>query len=420
VNRTLALALVLALAAPAAAQETVLAGLRETARSHPKDATAQTALGQALSRAGHWAEAEKQLKLAAKLQSNSLQSLYEIAKVHFARGDNKAARQACQALVKINGKASLSMVCMARAYLVWKRSSLAFEQLDKAQAVDPENPETILAVADAYRIRGDITQSAKDYQRVISRSPSDARAYLGLGQLYAVFGPEQNAVEALQKAFDRDPTSPEIQLELGRLLKGEKGRQLLQKAVEGRPDWDEAFLALGDAWLSAGDGKSANQYAQKVLALSADSADAHALAGRALMLLGDLPGAEKELRRALELVPNMPAAKFALADLLEKTDRVEDAFEAYRNAAILMPKDTSPLIAAARLAMKLKRNALAAGFLDLALDRAPNSAPVLVLLGEVMIARDDKAAARTYLERALKGEGEIDRERVKELLKQLK
>jgi tetratricopeptide (TPR) repeat protein len=309
---------------------------------------------------------------------------------------------------------------MARAFLVWKRSSLAFEYLDKAGVKNPESIERELALADAYRIKGDVTQAVQCYERVISLAPQDARPYFGLGQLYTVFGPQSRAVEAFRKALDRDPTSPEIQLELGKLLPGEQGRQLLQKAVEGRLDWDLAMVALGNSWFAAGDGATANTYAQKALKLSPNFADARLLSGRAQLLLGNLLGAEKDLRRALKLVPNMPAATLALAELLVKADRPDEAFEWYRTASGLLPKDATPLLDAARLALRLSRKTLAAGFLDLALERSPNAAPVLALYGEVLAARGDKIKARLYLERALKAEGEIDRTRVNELISGLK
>jgi tetratricopeptide (TPR) repeat protein len=411
---------VLGLAAPAQAQEGAIAERKAAAAAQPKEASAQTALGRALWRAGHWAEAEQRLKLAARLAGNSLESLYELAQVQFARGDHQAALRACQALVKADKEAVLSQVCMARAFLVWKRSSLAFEYLDKAGEDKTGHIERELALADAYRIKGDVAKSLAEYERVIVKAPRDARPYFGLGLLYNVFGPPQKAAEALREALDRDPESPEIQLELGKLLPGEQGRQLLQKAVEGRPNWDEATVALGNAWLSEGDAKSASDYAQKALKLSPSSADAHLLLGRAWLKQGRYQPAEKELRRALALIPNHYLATVTLAELLAKTNRPEEAFESYRVAAGLLNKDATPLLEAARLALALDRKTLAAGFLDLALERSPNSAPILALYGEVLATRGDKVNARHYYERALKASGEIDRTRIQKLLSELK
>lgn len=420
VTNKLLLIVVLALAAPAQAQEGAIAERKAAAAAQPQNASAQTALGRTLWRAGHWAEAETRLKVAARLQGNSLESLYEVAQVQFARGDHKAARRACQALVKADKDAALSLVCMARAFLVWKRSSLAFEYLDNAGVKHPDDLERRLALADAYRIKGDVARSVTEYERVISKAPRDARPYYGMGLLYTVFGPTQKAVDALREALNRDPESPEIQLELGKLVAGEPGRQLLQKAVDGRPNWDAALVALGNAWLSGGDGQRASEYAQKALKISRNSADAHLLLGRASLQQGNYQPAETSLRRALALIPNHYTATFALAELLGKTNRPDEAFELYRAAASLLPKDATPLLDAARLALNLTRKTLAAGFLDLALERGPNSGPVLALYGEVLAARGDKVRARQFYERALKADGEIDRVRIKKMLSELK
>jgi tetratricopeptide (TPR) repeat protein len=420
VTKKLLVILVLALAPQAEAQEGLISGLKEAARANPKDAAAQTALGKALTRSGHFAQAEQQLKLAARLQGDSLASLYEVAEVQFAKGDHGGARRACQVLMKADAHAPLSLICMARAFLVWKRSSLAFDYLDQAGVNYPNDMERELALADAYRIKGDIAQSVKSYQAVIAKAPGDPRPYFGLGLLYSVFGPPQKTIESLQKALERDPEAPEIQLALGRELAVEvRGRQLLQKAVDGRPNWDTALIALGNSWLLSGDTAQAADLARKTLKLTPGSAEGHLLLGRALLAQNNFAGAEPSLLRAQKLVPNLPATALALAKMYTQTNRPEQAFESYRTAANLLPKDPTPLVDAARLAFSLTRKTLAAGFLELALERSPNHAPALALYGDVFVALGDKAKARQYYERSLKGDGEVDRSRIRELIKKL-
>jgi tetratricopeptide (TPR) repeat protein len=119
-------------------------------------------------------------------------------------------------------------------------------------------------------------------------------------------------------------------------------------------------------------------------------------------------------------VPNDYEAALGLAAVLGETDRPDEALEQYRTTADLDPGDTRALLDAARLAVKLDRKAVAAGFLERALARNPSHAAVLALLGEVMAARGDKVRAREYYERALKGSGEIDRDKVSKALRQLR
>ena len=78
------------------------------------------------------------------------------------------------------------------------------------------------------------------------------------------------------------------------------------------------------------------------------------------------------------------------------------------------------LLAAGRLAMSQKRPVLAAGWLEKALERAPRSAEVLALCGDVSVARGDKKAARDYYQRALAGEGPVDKAAVQKRLAEAK
>jgi tetratricopeptide (TPR) repeat protein len=408
------------IASTAWAQETELKELRAQARSAPRDAEVQAKLGHALLEAGRWKEAERQLQAAARLKRNSPEADYEVIEVKLARGDHKASRAACRALSQKHPDSPLGDVCMARAFLVWRRASLALPYLEKVLQKDSSNLEALLALGEAGRMSGQKGKSEQAYQRAMQIAPDDARIYLGLGRLYSVFQAPDRAREALRTALAKNPGSPDIQLELARLLKGEERLKLLQSAAAGRPGWDDAGVLLAESLLLAGRTEEAEKLAAGVLERAAGRADASSVLGRARLALKNFQGAEEALKRALELVPNDYEAALALAAVFGETDRPDEALEKYRETADIDPSDIRALIDAARLAMKLDRKAVAAGFLERAVSRKPSDAVVLALLGEVTAARGDRVKARGYYERALKGSGEIDREKVKAALQQLR
>src|SRR5258706_11954084 len=121
------------------AQETVLPELREAAKKAPTDVGVQVALGRALIEAGRMPEAEAQMRAAVRLSKSSIETMYDAMRVKFASesaGTNSSsayskARAGCQDLVKKDPKHVLSQVCMARAFLLWRRSSRAQEFIDK-------------------------------------------------------------------------------------------------------------------------------------------------------------------------------------------------------------------------------------------------------------------------------------------------
>ncbi|MFI5308142.1 MAG: tetratricopeptide repeat protein [Polyangiales bacterium] len=417
--RALTLLALSLLARSALAQEGALPALKEAAKQAPSSLEAQAALGRALVKAGRLKEADAQMAVIARLSKGSIEALYESMQARLA-GDNYAkARAGCQELIKKDENAVLSQVCMARAFLVWRRSSRAFEHIDKALARDPESYDALLVLADARRIQGEHDAAVEAYEHALRVRPTSAEAELGLGLSLALQNKPADALAALRKANQLDPSDPDVQFELGTRLQGKDAVSLLQQAVAGRPGWAQAELALAMAELQAGDAASAEALLQAFLKRNPKDPIAIAHHGAALVGLGRYQDAEPVLRKALEAVPNDYDTSFALAQLYEHTNRYEEAFSQYRNAADLKRESPVPLIAAAKLGLSLKRPSLSSALLDKALERAPHSAEVLALSADALAARGDAKAARERYKSALKGEGPLDRAMVQKRLAEL-
>ncbi len=415
-----ALAVSLASAVPTEAQESELEGLRAAARSATGDPDAQRAFGMALLRAGRYREAEQQLTRASRAARGSLESLFDMARVSFARGDHRAAERACNALTRRDRTAVLTRVCHARADLVWNRAARAFGELETALVAEPNHYEALYALGEAHRLRAAVAEAESAYQRALSVRANEAEPHLGLGRLYAAAGRREDAIRALRRAAELDPSSPEIQYELGRLLVADEARQWLERAVRGRPSWPEAQVALGEALLSAARFEEAETAFRAAIRSHSTYAPAHSGLGRALMGRDELTAAESSLRRALALVANDSVSALALGDVLARAGRIEDAFEQYRHAADLDTRDPTPLLRAGRLALERNLDMLASGFADRVLGPQENLAAGLALYGDIMRARGDREEARRYYERALRGIGEVDRARVEAALRELR
>jgi tetratricopeptide (TPR) repeat protein len=419
-RRLSVLFVVAALASPAFAQESSLEVARAAASSAPSDAQAQRNLGLALIEAGRFPEATAQMQKVVKLEKSSPASLYDVQRVKLAQGDYNAARKGCQEILKEAPEDVMGHVCMARAYLVWRRSSRAVEHVDAAIARDPGNYEALLVDADTRLMEGALDAAAAAYKKVLDKFPWSADAWLGTSQIHLLRNQPKQAEDALRKALLNKPNSPDVLLALGKLTSGAEAVGLLQRAVAARPSSVEAKLALATAQIRAGEAKSAEPMLRAILAKDPKNVPAATELGAALVALGSYPEAEKLLRGSLEKMPNDFDASFALAQLFEKTGQNEEAFTQYRNAADLKRDSIEPLLAAARLGLTLARPQLAGALLERALERAPKSAEVHALYGDAMLARGDKAGAKDHYQKALAGEGAFDRAHVQKQLAGLK
>jgi tetratricopeptide (TPR) repeat protein len=378
------------------------------------------ARGLALIRQGKLKEAEAAMKQSAQARGQSLEALYDLARVQFAADDYPKARSACRALTAKDRNAMLTDLCMARAFLVWRRASRAHEYVASALAKAPNDPDVILADADLKRVMSEFDASRAAYQRLISIDPNNAEAYFGLGQLYLIAPDNDAARKAFASALQNAPDWPEAMYELGRLESGTKAVSLLEGAIAARPTWSEARVALGAARLENGEVDAAEALFRQVLKANPKLPLAHARLGMALAAKRDYANAEAELKRGLEGLPNDADAALWLARVYAQTERNEDAFEAYRNASSLEKTGSRALVEAGIFAMKLQRNTLAQAFLEKAVERTPKSAPAQARFADVLLARGEKALAKQHYQLALGGEGEVDRQDVQRRLAALK
>ncbi len=411
----------LGLASAANAQVSEIASKRAAVKTAPRDASAQTALGVVELRAGHFAESKRAFEAAANLSKGDPRAAMRVAEVAIAQGDYKAAKNLCRKLFPERGTPSpVAHVCMARAYLAWNRSSRAFEDLDKALALDATSSEAQLVLGHAHRLRAAVSESETAYNKAKEDPALQAEASLGLGKLYAAAGRKPEAMTALREALSREPAWPEVQLELGLLLGNtEEARTLLSSALAGRPGWSEAARALGDARRDAGDLAGAESAYREALKADATLAPAYAGLGEVLFRSGRLDEAQSALEKSLMLVASNARAALVLAEVLNKQGKVDDAVEQFRHAADLEPRDPTGLVRATELLLAAQRATLAAGFLDRLLGTHPNLARGLALYGDVMLQRGDKTAAKNFYERALKGQGPVDRGHVEKALSSL-
>jgi Tfp pilus assembly protein PilF len=409
----------MALSQPALAQD-ALDSARAAAASAPTDAEAQRKLGLALIEAERFPEAATQMQKVVKLEKSSPASLYDVQRVKLAQGDYNAARKGCQEILKAAPEDMFGHVCMARAYLVWRRSSRAVEHVDAAIAREPNHYEALLVDADTRRMEGALDAALTAYQKVVDKFPQSADAWLGIAHIHLLRNQSKPAEDALRKALVHKPNHGDVLLELGKLTTGTESVGLLQRAVTARPTSADAKLALAIAQIHAGDAKSAEPVLRSLVAKDPKNTAALSQLGAALVALGTFPEAEKHLRTVLERMPNDFEASFALAQLYERTGKNEEAFTQYRNAADLKRETPRPLLAAAKLGLTLGRPLLSGALLDRALERAPKSAEAHALYGDVMVARGDKAGAKDHYQRALAGEGPVDRAYVQKQLASLK
>ena len=401
------------------AQTFDLDALQEAAQTNRDDSDSQARYADALLRAGRFNDAQRAWEVASRLRSGDPAAAFNIARPSFQQDDYRSAQRACRSVERIERNGVWARVCRARAFLVWNRSGRAFGELEAALEASPQHYEALLALGDAHRLLQEREPAIAAYARAERANPGNAETSLALGLLYAGLQEPQQAQAQFQAAVERDADDPRSRLAYANTLTPATALPHLQHAQAIRPRWAPLNLALGAALLSSGDAEGARAQFTVAVEEQDDLPQAHCGLGEALTALEQFTEAEASLNRALELVPNYADAVFALAEMHAAAGSAEQAYAEYRRASGLDPSNPRSLLSAAALALRSNRDVLAAGFLDRLLTRQPQNAHALMLYGDIMVIRREPEEARSYYQRALNGQGPVDRQHIQSALSAL-
>ena len=207
------------------------------------------------------------------------------------------------------------VVALRRAGLVdgLGRPEEAARMLEDIARQHPDRPEPLAQLGDSLRRRSKFAEAAATYDRAVARIGTPTRANWPLfyerGVAFERSGQWPRAEADFQFALELSPDQPNVLnylgyawVEQGRHL--DRARQMIERAVEQRPN-DGAFIdSLG--WV--------------------------------LLRQGDKEGALRRLERAVELQPEDPVINAHFGDVLEAVGRVREAAFQWRRALNLKPE----------------------------------------------------------------------------------
>ena len=131
-----------------------------------------------------------------------------------------------------------------------------------------------------------------------------------------------------------------------------------------------------------------------------DSAPAYLLAARMMLRREYVPVAQEFARKALELDPQLPLAHALLGEVALAGEHLEDAIAEFEKERVRNPLDGSVYDRLGDAYTRAGDYTKAQQVLQQALLLEPNSTGPYILLGKVLIKRQDPVGAVMYLERA--------------------
>ncbi|MHB8275069.1 MAG: tetratricopeptide repeat protein [Dermatophilaceae bacterium] len=156
---------------------------------------------------------------------------------------------------------------LAAVYQAAKRPDSALTQYDATLKVQPTNRAALLGRGDVLVAKGDLTQAAASYQKIVgtsakgefaSNDPQLAQAYSALGQIALKQGRAKDAVTSLESAVKIDPGDADAWYALGQanMKAGASKRavEAFRTALKFVPTgWCEPYTQLAQVYQQLGD-----------------------------------------------------------------------------------------------------------------------------------------------------------------------
>jgi Tfp pilus assembly protein PilF len=203
------------------------------------------------------------------------------------------------------------------AYLTEGRIAPALQELSKAEALNPANPEVLNALGFAYWMRKEHFLAEEKFRKAVALKPDYSEAWNNLAAMFIEQGRYGEAVGPAEQALKNVyyGTQERALANLGWALhksgRGEEGEKRLRQAIEVAPSFPLARRNLALLLAERGDHRRAVEQFDAALRLAGDDADLHLKRGVSLWKLGERQLARAAFAKAVQLAPESEVGRSA-------------------------------------------------------------------------------------------------------------
>lgn len=159
------------------------------------------------------------------------------------RNFNDASKDIFKAVGIDSSKADY-YITLSDVQLAANKPSQAKQSLEKCLALDPENKEGNMKLAELFFIARQYDEVFKHINNILRKEINNPKAYMMKGMAYKELGDTAKAISSFQTAIEQDPKYYAPFMQLG-ILYGEKGNPLAEQyftgAINVNPGSEEAF-----------------------------------------------------------------------------------------------------------------------------------------------------------------------------------
>ncbi|MFT4172407.1 MAG: PEP-CTERM system TPR-repeat protein PrsT [Rhodocyclaceae bacterium] len=391
-------------------------------------------------RQGKWQAARDASAKVLRAVPDYRPSLVVAANANIRIGDQLQAQAMLQRVLKVQPDWALPRKLLAESYVAARNADDALETLAPLQASDPDNPDVLSLVGQAYLLKGDFARSTAAFTKVAALRPDSAQARMSLGVARLGAGDDAHAMQELEAATQIDASRVQIDAAIvgtylrkgqtdealkalaalekrqpdnpltynikGQVMlamkKPDEARAAFERGMQLQPGNLEAAIQLSRLDLAARKPDDALGRFRGIVEKEPKNVRAWVLMARLQADTGADPKAVRAtLEKAIDADPTQNEARAALVQLLVTQGQAKDALNVAQQAQAASPDEPSVLrlLGAAQTAAGERQQAVST-FAKLQ-TLQPQSPTALIELADAQMGAGDRAAAEQTLRRAL-------------------
>lgn len=373
--------------------KTAVIELKNLLEDDPNNAAARFELGKVLLDQRDMASAEKEFRRAREAGFSETQANIMIARALLGLREFQKLLDEIPAPTDNSDDAATLLALRANASLGLDRKDDARRMSDRAIALSPNNADAILAQAHLAIADSNIENAQRAVQRAISADPKHVDSWLLRAGLARLMGNNDEARAAYDSLLKFDPNNLDALLSLADLDVAEnklaEARQHVNRALQARPNDLRARYASAAIDFRERNATSARDTLAQVLRAAPNYLPALMLGAQVEFALGNMQTAESHLNKVLAAAPGHPQATRLLAATQLRLNRPGDAERTLAPLLNRTPIHPAVLIIAGEIALAKREFGKASGYFDAAARLAPDNALVRTELGLARLAQGD-------------------------------
>ena len=351
-------------------------------------------------------EGEKVLRLAFQNNPKKFYFLRALA-LHFSMLRRRDDMVAVLNQIKSHAKDyDQAYITVGEFYMLLGDGDSAIKEFREGIEKDPKKKVTYQKrIIETLMRQGKRNEAAEINAQILKANPEDNDAKGLEASLLLDRGDVNKALQELQGVVTRAPDNPVARFNLGRahaaLGQDEQARQMYQKAIELRPDYVMARLALAQLQVRRSEFDAALKAAQQILAIDRGNVNARLIESAALMGQRKYGDSRALLGDMLKANPTSPDVLFQLGVVSLAENKYKEAEESFRKAYELNPANSRGLLGMVETQMAQNKPDEAIKILGGEAAKNPTRLDLQVQLGNLAVRAGKYDVAIQYFQKVL-------------------